>query len=124
MLFSTIQGHSPTDLAAGTDCKGMLDGLQSGLGAVLQPRMLQARTWTMISSRLDRSFEDAADRLILMPSHCPAAAIGKTLTSKGTPITPLMWRANRLVDILAKSAAQTAKLGRGPCEEWSQPLAI
>ena len=40
-----------------------------------------------------------------MPSHENAQAIGRALDSDGIAITPVMWRANRLVDILAKMAA-------------------
>ena len=40
-----------------------------------------------------------------MPSHRAAHGFGAALDSRGFPITAIMWRANRLVDALAKTAA-------------------
>ncbi len=40
-----------------------------------------------------------------MPSHGPVHSIGKALDSDGHPVTAIMWRANGLVDSLAKAAA-------------------
>ena len=39
-----------------------------------------------------------------------ASAIGKMRDSRDRPVTPLMWRGNRLVDILTKSAASRLRL--------------
>ena len=40
-----------------------------------------------------------------MPAHQASSAIGSALKSTGTPITAIDWRANHLVDGLAKLAA-------------------
>ena len=41
-----------------------------------------------------------------MPAHCTTAAIGYRVKSDGSTVTALDWRANRLVDRLAKLGAQ------------------
>jgi hypothetical protein len=64
----------------------------------------------MIANNLDGDFEAASARTIWMPAHGAAHTIGKAVDSKGMPITNLMWRANRLVDELAKAAASTHRL--------------
>jgi len=46
-----------------------------------------------------------------MPAHKARSAIGTALRSDGSPVTYLDWRANRLVDMLAKTAATR---GRAP----------
>ena len=45
-----------------------------------------------------------------MPSHVTASGIGAARDSQGLAITPLMWRANRLVDFLAKSVSGCDRL--------------
>jgi hypothetical protein len=64
----------------------------------------------MIANNLDGDFEAASARTIWMPAHGAAHTIGKVVDSKGIPITNLMWRANRLVDELAKAAASPHRL--------------
>ena len=49
-----------------------------------------------------------------MPSHKSIVGIRSAVDSTGQPITTLMWRANRLVDGLAKMAA-----GRHRLPEWA-----
>jgi hypothetical protein len=45
--------------------------------------------------------------VIWMPSHCSPAAIGTRFRSDGKYMTAIDWRANRLVDCLAKMAAMS-----------------
>jgi len=45
-----------------------------------------------------------------MPSHCTLAAARFRCKSDGSPVSALDWRANRLVDALAKTAAGVAQL--------------
>ena len=40
-----------------------------------------------------------------MPAHGSASSIGRAPDSNGNLVTAVMWRANRLVDLLAKAAA-------------------
>ena len=44
-------------------------------------------------------------RVVWMPAHRPQSSIGHAMKSNGHPINALDWRANRLVDALAKMAA-------------------
>ena len=66
----------------------------------------------MICHALDDDFEIALRRVTWMPAHGAAHTIGHALDSRGKPIIGLMWRANRLVDVLAKSVASTSRLPR------------
>ena len=44
-------------------------------------------------------------KLVWMPAHKSHTAIGEALKGDGTKVTVIDWRANRLVDVLAKTAA-------------------
>ena len=59
---------------------------------------------------LDGDFRRAADAVTWMPAHGAAHTIGVARDSNGECITAIMWRANRLVDVLAKSAAGRLRL--------------
>ena len=59
---------------------------------------------------MSMSFELAASRTTWMPAHGGVHTIGVARDSRGKPITAVMWRANRLVDFLAKSAAAGQRL--------------
>jgi hypothetical protein len=67
-----------------------------------------ARLWNIIFSALDSEGGDELvnSRVIWMPSHKSIASIGTVAKSNGHFIDALEWRANRLVDKLAKLAAQ------------------
>ena len=90
-----------------TDCLGLLNTAKRGIAAASTAKMGLARTWTMIAHHLDGRLDVLAQakRLTWMPAHQSPAAIGCALRSTGTPITALDWRANHLVDGLAKRAA-------------------
>jgi len=64
----------------------------------------------MLRHALDDNFAAAACLTTWMPSHESAQAIGLALDSDGQPISPRMWRANRLADLLAKAAAGKNRL--------------
>jgi len=64
----------------------------------------------MIGHALDKDFAAAAKEVVWMPSHGAAHAIGVLRDSNGARLTPVMWRANRLADLLAKSAAEPTRL--------------
>ena len=71
----------------------------------------------MIARMLDHDFSDAAVKLRWMPSHTSLPALGHIRDSQGQLVTPLMWRANRLADALAKNAASPHRLPR-----WASKL--
>ena len=93
-----------------TDCKGILDSLQHAPQALTQHDKALARTWSLIRHTLDDDFSIIRGRLRWMPSHTSSGGICKAVDSTGQPITILMWRANRLVDGLAKIAAGRHRL--------------
>ncbi len=95
-----------------TDCLGILETLRGHVLAATSPKRVLARTWNMIATSLDQDFEAARSLLTWMPSHESSHAIGRALDSNGVPITAIMWRANRLVDALAKTAADHERLPR------------
>jgi len=90
-----------------TDCKGVRDLLCAGrVSATAHTRPL-ARIWKSIFHALDDV--DDPDRygskLVWMPAHGAIHTIGSVTKSNGAVITSIDWRANRLVDALAKLAA-------------------
>ncbi len=93
-----------------TDCKGVLDGWQEGFESCTTVKKKLARTWRLIGAALDFNFEQAASLTTWMPAHGSIHTIGVALDSNSRPITPLMWRANRLVDLAAKAAAHKNRL--------------
>ena len=92
-----------------TDCLELVRQLARGLQDATDARRPLARLWQMMSPVLDGVVPEGWVHvgLLWMPSHCSRTAIGVTAKSDGTPITRIEWRANRLVDALAKTAAAT-----------------
>ena len=90
-----------------TDCLGLLQAAGKGLAASTTAKMSLARAWNIIAHLLDGNLGTLgqARKLTWMPAHQSAKAIGCAMKSTGTPITALDWRANHLVDGLAKRAA-------------------
>lgn len=97
-----------------TDCKGILDGLQKQPQALTQHDKALARTWSLIRHALDDDFVVMRTRIRWMASHTSISGISNAICSDGQPITATMWRANRLVDSLAKFAA-----GKNRLPEWA-----
>jgi hypothetical protein len=93
-----------------TDCLGVLRSLQDGYQRATGPNRRQARLWTMIGRALDLDFAAAVGMVVWMPAHGATHTIGVARDSTGSTLTPTRWRANRLADLLAKSAAGVARL--------------
>ena len=95
-----------------TDCRGILDSLERPATEALEPSHCLARTWRHVVTSLDGDFDSARKVLRWMPAHVSAADLERNAPkdSTGQPITPLMWRANRLVDALAKAAVGPVRL--------------
>ena len=96
-----------------TDCLGLISQLGRGFDDALSSRKPLARVWALIARSLDHAAPDAWThrRFKWMPAHKARSAVGTALRSDGLPVTYLDWRANRLVDMLAKMAATR---GRAP----------
>ena len=95
-----------------SDCKGILDGLRLPRQRLVDAQSRLGRTWSMVLNALDNHVDTAIERLTWVPAHVSAARMrsGPPLTSAGQPLTWLQWRANRLVDAVAKSAASSTRL--------------
>ena len=95
-----------------TDCLGVLEGLRVGAASATDPRRRLARVWGMVAHSIDGRFVEAADSTTWMPAHGAVHTIGVAIDSRGRPVNPLLWRANRLVDLLAKHAAMPHRVPR------------
>ena len=93
-----------------TDCLGLLNSAARGTGYATRPSMNLARIWCDIAHMLDDNITQLVNSKALtwMPAHQSAAMIGQKTKSNGHPTTSLEWRANRLVDGLAKLAAKSS----------------
>ncbi len=100
-----ISPHIPITI---TDCLGLLSMLSLGAFSATLANRPFARIWRMIFGTLD--LQDGGHlinkSLIWMPAHCPVHSIGSRARSDGRMISAIDWRANRLVDALAKMAAK------------------
>ena len=93
-----------------SDCKGILDSVAQDPHALTAHDRALARTWNIIRQRVDDDMEQLAAKISWMPSHGAASSIGESVGSNGHPITATMWRANRLVDALAKRTASEHRI--------------
>ncbi len=90
-----------------TDCFNLLTVLGKGRVAATNARSPLARIWARVFATLECTTCSQAllQQLKWMPAHGAVSTIGQALDSGGSKITPVEWRANRLVDALAKKAA-------------------
>ena len=95
-----------------TDCLGLVNTAAAGRLAATHAKRPQARLWNMFFGYVSDADAAAAahSTLVWMPSHCTLAAARFRCKSDGSPVSGLDWRANRLVDALAKAAAEVARL--------------
>ncbi len=112
--FATVIQWNPSVPITYTDCLNILKVIDGGRIAAVGAASPLARTWRIIFSALDddQSILACRDRLVWLPAHRSTSAIGTLLKSDGTPLTAIQWRGNRLVDWLAKSAAEPHRLGK------------
>ena len=101
-----------------TDCLSLLHAAQAGMQLATAPNKKLARIWCMISLALDGDLrvlagtcEDSSRQghLVWMPAHQSLAMVGEKHLSSGERLSFVDWRANRLVDALAKSAAEEVR---------------
>ena len=66
-----------------------------------------AGVWTLVGSAMDGDTAAAVEqgKLIWMPAHLARTAASAMRKSDGSPVSVVDWRANRLADAVAKSAA-------------------
>jgi len=91
-----------------TDYYNILVMLQSGRKSATAATRPLARLWRSIYDCIDKrgTIDILLKRVWRMPSHCPLASVGTRVMSNGEFVGALDWRANRLVDHLARIAAE------------------
>ena len=95
-----------------TDCQGILDGLAATPARLVDQHSKLARTWAMILQAVEDSADKVKEQVTWVPAHVTASRMMALPpnTSAGTPMTWRQWRANRLVDMVAKAAAEQTRL--------------
>ena len=90
-----------------TDCLSLLTTARAGKAKATDPRKRLARIWCQVLETLGTNLEQLSqgDTLVWMPAHQSIASVGEVKLSNGQRLTWIDWRANRLVDALAKRAA-------------------
>jgi len=96
----------PETPAVVTDCEAILTTVAAGRRSACAASRPLARIWKMVFNILDDDTgQQARSRLIWMPSHTSLATARTRRRSDGKPVSTTDWRANRLVDALAKLGA-------------------
>ncbi len=77
-----------------------------------------ARVWKLIAETLDVDISVLlqGDKLAWVPAHKSLTAVGEVKLSNGCRLTSVDWRANRLVDKLAKTAANELQCPKSTAE--------
>jgi hypothetical protein len=90
-----------------TDCLALLRTAEGGLASATASSRPLARIWSHIGNAMDGNISSLVvdGLLVWMPAHQTTAAIGTRVLSNGERLSAIDWRANRLVDALAKQAA-------------------
>ena len=103
----TVLSVTPFPPQMRTDCLSLLTTASVGVARATDPRKALARIWCHIAATVDGELEQlAADNLLVwLPAHQSMASVGEAKLSSGARLSQLDWRANRLVDGLAKAAA-------------------
>ena len=94
-----------------TDCQALLATLQCGTREAGAANKQLARIWRCIANTLGGCFGPIVEggNLVWMPAHTSTGAVGEAKLSNGTRLSMVDWRANRLVDALAKMSALEAQ---------------
>ncbi len=91
-----------------TDCLALLTTARMGTHKAVHHSRPLARIWRVISNAIDTDISSLLDGHLLawFPAHKSLKAIGEVKGSNGRRMSAVDWRANRLVDKLAKTAAE------------------
>ena len=110
--LKTVLELSPFIPLMCTDCLGLLQTADQGTERATASNRVLARIWVQIARALDGNIRRlvSRDNLIWLPAHLTLQAVGERKLSNGARMTIIDWRANRLVDALAKMAAAQSRL--------------
>jgi hypothetical protein len=105
--LQTVISICPFPPAIRTDCQSLLDTARAGTMSATTAKKPLARVWQLIADCVgaDVSSLMTGGLLVWLPAHLSHSAIGEAKLSDGSRLTAVDWRANRLVDKLAKIAA-------------------
>jgi len=90
-----------------TDCLSLLQTAKAGTSRATEANRPLARVWNIIAEAigLDLSTLTSTGLLVWVPAHHSHNSVGEAKLSNGIRLSHVDWRANRLVDKLAKTAA-------------------
>jgi hypothetical protein len=113
--LQTVVSLCPFPPEMRTDCLSLLRTAEHGSQDAVHPRKQLARVWQIISNNLDGNLQALTDNQVLvwMPAHQTVGMVGEAKLSNNQRLTLVDWRANRLVDFLAKLAAAERQLSSG-----------
>jgi len=97
-----------------TDCLSLLRVAEEGTRKAVDATKQLARIWVLIAGSLDNDVSTLTNEglLVWMPAHQSLCVVGEAKLSNGRRLTATDWRANRLVDALAKRAAKEVQAPR------------
>jgi hypothetical protein len=91
-----------------TDCMSVKIGVGQPMEWARSSKRKLGRVFLIVAEQL----EGTIDVVQWMPAHTNEDAIGRKQCSDGSVITDTMWRSNQLVDLMAKHAAESVRLGK------------
>jgi hypothetical protein len=103
--LQVVVGMCPMPPAMRTDCLSLLRTAEDSISNATAPSKQLARVWQMIITALDGNLQCLAGLLVWMPAHQSLRSVGEMKLSSGQRMSVVDWRANRLVDALAKASA-------------------
>ena len=106
-LFFVVLNQCPFVPKVCTDCQALLTTALAGPCSATRYDRTLARVWSKIVFVVGEELQTtvSSKKLVWVPAHKSVEAVGKATKSDGQKLTMLDWRANRLVDALAKTAA-------------------
>ena len=121
--ISVILNINPFPPKIKTDCMSVISAAKAGTASATDGSRQLARTWRAIAESIDEDISTLVQRgcLTWIPAHLPYAAVGERRLPCGARLTATDWRANRLVDSLAKLGAAAHKPSDEVEEFWSAP---
>jgi hypothetical protein len=90
-----------------TDCLSLLRTAECGTASATAATRRLGGIWARIAASLDGNLASLVEgeRLVWMPAHQTSADTARRVKSNGQPVSYVDWRANRLADVVARSAA-------------------
>ena len=110
--LKVVLSECPFPPAMRTDCLSLLRTAEQESQRATSAKKQLARIWVAISAYLDGMLSTLTNEglLVWMPAHQALNMVGEAKRSDLKRLTVVDWRANRLVDALAKSEAKRREL--------------